>query len=188
MRLSRLRPAWFGWLGLLALCGPAGAAAPAINSPPFDPLAFFTGHVHSEGMVKLVFSKPDLFNTDMHGQMRDGVLLLTQHFTFADHHSQDRVWRLYHTLDHGIAGTANDVVGTASGTVDGNVLHWRYVLATQPGNWLRNVRLDQTMILQPDGTMSNQADIMSNQADISKFGLPLGHVSERFVKQTDQHP
>ena len=48
------------------------------------------------------------------------------------------------------------------------------MLATQPVNWLRNVAMDQVMVLRPDGSMTNRVSV-------TKLGLPLGTVTERFT-------
>ena len=51
--------------------------------------------------------------------------------------------------------------------------HFAYTVALKPGNPLFNVRLNQTMTLQRDGTVENRATIR-------KLGVVLSRVTERF--------
>ncbi len=70
--------------------------------------------------------------------------------------------------------TANDLIGTARGRVDGNHFSWTFRLATKPGNPLFNVRMTQHMYLQPDGRT------MVNRSVIKKWGILLTEVTEQF--------
>jgi hypothetical protein len=63
-------------------------------------------------------------------------------------------------------------VGQAHGIASGRVFHWSWVLALGK-NPLKHVLMDQWMYLYPDGTMMNRTTI-------SKIGLIVAEVSERF--------
>ena len=72
--------------------------------------------------------------------------------------------------------TANDMVGAAIGKAAGPAFHWRWTLATEPGNSLKNVVLDQWWYLQADGSMLNRTTIR-------KVGFIAAEVTEHFVPQ-----
>jgi hypothetical protein len=68
------------------------------------------------------------------------------------------------------------MVGTAVGEASGRVFHWRWVLATEPGNWLADVTLEQWMYLTDAGSMINRTVV-------TKFGVVVAGVTEQFAKQ-----
>lgn len=70
-------------------------------------------------------------------------------------------------------GTADDVVGEATGQVGGNALNWSYTLALPVDGKIYNVKFDDWMYLMDD-------QVMLNRAVMSKFGFRLGEVTLSF--------
>jgi hypothetical protein len=68
------------------------------------------------------------------------------------------------------------MVGTAVGEASGRVFHWRWVLATEPNNWLADVTLEQWMYLTDDGTMINRTVVR-------KLGVVVAGVTEHFAQR-----
>jgi hypothetical protein len=159
----------------LAACGAAGPERFADGTPRFEPERFFAGRVRSWGVFEDRSARPTRrFTTDIVGRPDGDALVIEQHFAFEDGTTQQRAWRLRRLDEHRYEATAGDVVGPATGEAWGNLFHWTYTLALDPGNPLKNVDLDQWMYLQQDG------ETMVNRATISKFGVIAAEVTEFF--------
>jgi hypothetical protein len=162
----------------LAACGkPMQVGQFAGTSPAFDPITFWSGHHRSWGVLENRDGAPtDTVVTDCVGAaLPDGSLHMAQTLTLGDGSITPRDWHLWRTGPGAFAATANDMVGEAHGTAAGRVFHWSWSLALSPGNALKTVTMDQWMYLYPDGTMMNRTTI-------SKLGLTVAQVSERFEK------
>lgn len=173
-------------LRILCLCilplvfGCAASLRPetfATTAPAFDPLVFWTGHTASWGVVENRDGEPTAIVTTATDATTEGSdsLHMIQHVHI---HGKDalRDWHL-RRLNHGqFEATANDMVGTARGTSSGRTFHWTWILATEPGNGLFNVTMDQWMYLADNGTLMNRTII-------TKLGVRLAEISEQFVRR-----
>jgi len=140
----------------------------------FRPEQFFAGRTRSSGVLANTVGKPrQRFTTECRGRRRGDTLWLDQIFRYDDGRTQRRHWQIRRFDAVRYVGRANDVVGEARGKVDGATFQFAYTVALKPGNPLFNVRLDQTMTLQRDGTVENRATIR-------KLGVVLSRVTERF--------
>lgn len=164
---------------LAALLVVAGCSSPSVEqfagtTPVFDPLVFFTGHVTSWGVIEDRGAAPtSQITTDCRGVLESpDTLRMDQQLTEGGK-TRTRTWRLRRVTPTHFEATADDIVGGASGYVAGRVFHWRYTLALEPGNSLKNVGFDQWMYFEEDGSMLNRATI-------SKLGVTLAHVTEHF--------
>ena len=145
------------------------------TAPQFDPIAFWTGHHRSWGVLENRSGGPtDTVVTDCIGTAApDGSLHMAQTLTLGDGTITHRDWHLSRTGPGTYTATANDMVGEALGQASGRVFHWRWTLALSPGNALKNVTMDQWMYLMDGGSMMNRTTI-------SKFGITVAEVSEQF--------
>ena len=158
-------------LGALLISSAPDAAAAETR---FRPEQFFAGSTRSSGVFENTVGKPrQRFTTECRGRRRGDTLWLDQIFRYDDGRTQQRQWQIRRVDAVRYVGRANDVVGEARGKVDGATFQFAYTVALQPGNPLFNVRLDQTMTLQRDGTVENRATIR-------KLGVVLSRVTERF--------
>ena len=146
-------------------------------SPELDPVRFFTGHVRSWGVLENRSGAPTgTLTTDCQGSLEpDGRLHMVQRLTYGDGTAAMRDWHMHRTAPGRFEATANDMVGTAHGEAAGRAFHLRWVLATKPGDPLRNVRMDQWMYLMNDGAMVNRTTI-------TKLGVVAAEVTEGFHK------
>jgi hypothetical protein len=160
----------------LAACSPSLPIARfADTAPDFDPVSFFTGHTRSWGVLENRSGQPTgIVTTDCMGDPEgsDG-LHMVQHLTLPDGGTQMRDWHMRRTAPHMFEATANDMVGAARGEARGRVFHWRWVLATKPGDALRDVVMDQWMYGEANGAMVNRTTIR-------KLGVILAEVTEQF--------
>jgi len=144
------------------------------TTPAFDPVAFWTGHTHSWGVVEDRAGAPtQTIETDCVGTAEPGGVHLVQTLTEGDGTVRHRDWHLRRAGPGRFTATANDMVGVAAGEAAGRVFHWDWVWATAPGNPLKNVVMHQWMYLMPDGTMMNRTVI-------AKLGISVAEVSEQF--------
>jgi hypothetical protein len=142
----------------------------------FDPVAFFSGHTHSWGVIENRSGAPtERIVTDSHGWMDDANRLrMVQHLSFQDGKIQDRDWTLWRTGPDRFEATANDMVGTAKGEADGRMFHWQWVLARSPGNALMDVTMNQWMYRLDDGSVMIRTTV-------TKLGIIVAEVSEQFT-------
>jgi len=162
-------------LALAACAKPLPADHFAGTTPAFNPIAFWTGHHRSWGVLENRRGEPtDTVVTDCIGTpLPDGSLHMVQTLTLGDGTTTHRDWHLRRTGANSFSATANDMVGEAKGTAAGRVFHWNWVLALSPGNSLKNVNMDQWMYFFPNGTMMNRTTIR-------KIGIVVAEVSEQF--------
>jgi hypothetical protein len=146
------------------------------SGPAFNPVAFFSGHTRSWGVVEDRAGAPtEWVVTDNQGE-QDGNdrLHMVQHLSFQDGTTQERTWSLWRSGPDRFEATANDMVGSAMGKSNSSVFHWQWVLARSPGNSLLNVTMDQWMYRLEDGSVIIRTTI-------GKFGIILAEVTEHFA-------
>jgi len=168
------------WLAaaVLALAGCAGPKPSdyAAERPLLDLREYFNGDVVAHGIFtdrsgKVVRRFTVLMKCSWNGD--DGVL--DEYFTYSDGEKQRRVWRLKKWPDGRYTGTADDVIGEASGQAAGNAFNWRYTLALPVDGKVYHVQFDDWMYLVDER-------VMLNKAVMSKFGITLGEVTLAFSK------
>ena len=103
--------------------------------------------------------------------------ILDERFTYSDGTTQQRIWRIEKSGAESYTGTADDVIGVASGKVAGNSLHWIHTLKLPVDDKVYEVEFDDWMFLQQDG-------VMINRSVMKKFGIRLGEVPLFFRKRS----
>ncbi len=165
-------------LPLIALsgCGTSRIDDYIGEKPELDLRTYFNGRLDAYGVFtdrtnrvlkRFIVTMNCTWNGD------EGVL--DEDFIYSDGSTQKRIWRLRHLGNGRYSGTAEDVVGEASGQTRGNAFNWRYTMALPVDGKVWNVELDDWMYLMND-------KVMINKAVMSKFGLRLGEVTLTFVK------
>jgi len=150
----------------LAACVPSSdlgeLKAPA---PAIDPVAFFLGHTHGDGQLKIAFSGKTPTLVEGHGRMDGDTLVLDQRVKQGDKPATTRQWRLRPTGAGRYAGTLTDATGPVMADVEGNMFHVRFPMkgGTEAEQWL---------YLQPGGT------VVTNRMVVTKFGLPVASLDE----------
>ncbi len=166
-------------LGAVGLTGCAGVDVSTYQreTPELRLENFFNGTLDGWGM----FQKRDgtvvkrfKVVVDAHWEGDRGVL--DENFTYSDGSTQRRVWYLNYLGDGRYTGKADDVVGSASGQVSGNALHWVYTLRLPVGEKVYQVSFDDWMYLQEDG-------VLLNRSVMRKFGFRLGEVTLFFQRR-----
>jgi hypothetical protein len=115
------------------------------------------------------------FKVDLDGIFDGETLELVEQFDFDDGETDRRTWRVKRLPDRHYEGTADDVLGIASGATLGNALHWQYDTLLTFGDRSWQVHFDDWMFQQDERTVINRATV-------SKFGFTLGEVIIFFRK------
>lgn len=155
-------------------------SALAATGPAFDPIGFFEGHTHSQGVIESRSGAPTAWIvTDSHAEKdATGRLRMVQNLSFQDGTKQRRDWVMWSNGPNRFEATANDMVGIAHGEANGRVFHWQWVLARSPGNALMNVTMNQWMYKLDDGSVMIRTTV-------TKLGIIAAEVTEQFTHVVD---
>lgn len=177
--LSHPRRALLALLGSASLL--AGCANPDVRSyaqerPVLDLAQYFNGKVLAHGIFQDRSGQVvRRFTVEMEGRWQGDQGVLDEHFSYSDGQKDRRIWRLTRHADGRYTGTADDVVGTASGQASGNAFRWAYTLKLPVDGSVYEVQFDDWMYLVDER-------VMLNRATMSKFGVRLGEVTLSFQK------
>ena len=176
---SRWRALAGGLAAALALAGCSSTPVEryAAEKPVLDLARYFNGTIDGWGMFQDRSGEVvKRFHVVIEATWSGGTGVLDESFTYSDGTTQKRVWTITRTGEGRYAGTAADVVGTASGQASGNALRWRYVMALPVDGRVYNVDFDDWMYLMDD-------EVMLNRSAMSKWGIRLGDVTLSFRKR-----
>jgi hypothetical protein len=162
----------------LAGCASQNIGQYAAERPVLDLASYFNGRITAHGIFQDRSGQVvRRFTVDMEGRWEGNQGVLDEHFTYSDGKKDRRIWRLTKHADGRYTGTADDVVGTASGQTSGNAFQWAYTLRLPVDGKTYEVQFDDWMYLVDER-------VMLNRATMSKFGIRLGEVTLSFQKQT----
>jgi len=176
-RLAR-RAAPLALLALGACSGTPELADFDGATPELELERFLDGRLSAHGVFQDRFG--DLrrsFVVDVEGDWDGETLTLRENFVYEDGSTETRTWELVKTGPESWEGTAEGVVGTATGEENGNAFNWRYT-----------IDLDT-----PDGTLRASFDdwlwrlddrVIVNRAYVSKYGVEIGTLSIFFRRET----
>ncbi len=146
--------------------------------PSLDLAHYFNGRVIAHGIFQNRSGQVvRRFTVDMDGRWNGNQGVLDERFTYSDGKQERRLWRLTKHADGRYSGTADDVVGTATGRAVGNAFQWAYTLRLPVDDSVYDVQFDDWMYLMDER-------VMLNRATMSKFGIRLGEVTLSFQKLT----
>jgi hypothetical protein len=174
-------------LGAAALSGAlvlglGGCAGPAVTDyaaeqPVLDLAQYFNGTLDAHGIFTDRSGKVvRRFTVVMKCSWQGDAGVLDEDFVYSDGTKQKRIWRLKKLPGGRYTGTADDVVGQATGQTAGNAFNWKYTLALPVDGKVYDVQFDDWMYLMDD-------KVMLNKAVMSKFGVRLGEVTLSFYKR-----
>lgn len=162
---------------LLAGCASVSVEDYADEQPELDLLEYFSGPVEAWGMFQNRSGKVvTRFHVQIDSKREGDRLILDEHFSYSDGTTQRRVWTLTPDGPKGWRGTADDVVGEASGQLAGNAFRWRYTLSLPVHGRVWEVHFDDWMYLMDE-------DTLINRASMRKFGIEWGQVTLFFRRQ-----
>ena len=179
--MQRLGRALLAPLAALLVAGCAGIAPQhyAAEKPSLDLATYFNGTIDGWGMFQKRSGEViKRFHVVIDGRWSGDTGVLDEHFTWSDGSTSRRVWTLKRQPDGRYLGTADDVVGTATGEAAGNALRWKYVLALPVDGKTWHVDMDDWMFLIDQR-------VMINRTAMSKWGIHLGEVTLSFTRRAD---
>ncbi|WP_257295778.1 DUF3833 domain-containing protein [Endozoicomonas sp. YOMI1] len=163
-------------LFMLTGCSAMNIEDYAASEPSLKIEHYFAGETVAWGMFQDRFGNvQQRFKVLMTGEVKDGVLILDEHFIYSDGSESNRIWKVNIMGDGQYLGTAGDIVGQAIGRSAGNAFNFKYQmrLPIRGREWV--VNFDDWMFLQEDG-------VLLNVATMSKWGIKLGTLTVAFEK------
>ena len=146
------------------------------ETPRFVLEDYFDGKTKAWGMFHDRFGNlKRSFKVDITGTLDNETLTLDEKFIYNDGEKESRIWSIKILGNNKYSGTADDVIGEATGISSGNALNWKYKLNLKVKESTIAVDFDDWMFLQDD-------NILMNRAEVKKWGIVLGVVSITFKK------
>ena len=146
------------------------------ETPKFVLEDYFDGKTKAWGMFHDRFGNlKRSFKVDITGTIDNDTLTLDEKFIYNDGEKESRIWSIKILGNNKYSGTADDVIGEATGISSGNALNWKYKLNLKVKESTVAVDFDDWMFLQDD-------NILMNRAEVKKWGIVLGVVSITFKK------
>ena len=143
---------------------------------PFDIKAYFTGPVLAWGMVQNYSGQVTRrFCVEIQGSWQGNEGLLEEKFYFDDGEVTYRNWQLVKLASGAYQGTAEDVIGTATGQHSGFAFHWQYTLSVPVEDDVYQLHLDDWMY-QLDN------DRVFNKTKMIKLGVTVADITLFFDK------
>lgn len=150
------------------------------TAPTLDIKSYFTGQLIGWGMVQDYANQVTRrFCVELAGTWQENKGELAETFYFADGEVSYRTWHLTKLSQGKYTGSAEDVIGTATGQQSGAAFQWQYELLV-PIN-------DETYQFSMDDWMySIDSHRVFNKTSMSKYGVKLAEITLFFDKATTQ--
>lgn len=162
---------------VLTSCGSVSVDDYATEKPVLYLTRFFDRPVQAWGIYQDRSGKVlKRFHVDITSRRDGDRLILDERFVYSDGSTQRRVWTLIPDGQNRWRGTADDVVGEATGELAGNALRWRYQLNLPVDGTTYVVTFDDWMYLMDEDTLINRSSML-------KLGVELGQVTLFFRRQ-----
>jgi len=149
------------------------------GQPELDLREYLNGSLTASGVFFDRTGRADLrFVVDMEGTWRGNIGTLAEQFRYNDGRTDERIWTLRFQDDERFFGTADDVVGEASGMQAGNAAQMTYDLRIPREDDEIVVSMEDWFYLLDDGTLINRATMR-------KFGVMVGELVIAFRKKPE---
>jgi hypothetical protein len=154
----------------LSACSSQNLSDYTNKQPALKLETFFNGNLKAYGLVKdRSGTVTRRFVVDLGGTWENNKGKLVEDFVYDDGEKSQRIWYLEKLENNQYSGTASDVVGTATGLVAGNTLHWQYELVIDYDGSELTLTLDDWMYLVDEKNLINTTKLY-------KFGFEVGEV------------
>jgi hypothetical protein len=163
-------------LVLAACAGRPSADDPLLSDAELELERFFDGDLVAHGQFQDRFGEVRRrFEVAITGRWDGRTLRLAEDFTYSDGTTEERVWLLTKTGDETWTGTADGVIGAATGEERGDSFNWRYTIDLPTPQGVTRVSFDDWMWKLDDRRLLNRAYMR-------KYGVTLGEVIIFFEK------
>ncbi len=151
---------------------PAAAAVVLIAAAPvhaaFNPVDFFRGKTHGEGMLKIIFQSAKKMTVDSVGRQDGNSLILEQMVHEPGKPPRTRFWRMRQSGPNRFEGTLTDAASPVRVDVTKEGIRIRYTATN-------HLNFDQ--LLTPVS-----ATEVHDQIKITRFGITVAHFDETIRK------
>lgn len=148
----------------------------SLGGPKLNLEEYFDGRVMAYGQFQDVMGTVRRrFDVEITGDWDGKTLTLTEDFVYEDKTTEQRVWRLQKTGDDSWTGSADGVLGTATGTEKDDTFNWQYRIDLPVPDGTLRVRFDDWMWRLDDKRVLNRAYMY-------KYGVKIGEVIIFFEK------
>ena len=153
----------------VAIALTVAVAAPA--QAAFNPVEFFRGRTHGDGVLKIIFQSPKKMSVDSEGVTeKDGSLLLKQIIHEPEKPPRTRYWKLRQTGPNRYEGTLTDAAGPVRVDIQGEQIRIRY---------LGKDHLNFDQVLTPKGPRE-----VANSMRVKRFGITVARFEE-IIRKVD---
>jgi hypothetical protein len=147
------------------------------SQPEVDIKQYFDGEIKAWGLVQdwrgRVVSR---FDVVMVGSWQGDKGQLTEEFRYYDGRTQQRIWHITKVTDDVYEGTADDIIGKATGKQRGSSVNWTYVMDIMVDDKTYRLKLDDWMWQMNDG-------VLINRSYFKKFGITVAQLTLFMQKQ-----
>ena len=148
------------------------------SSPKADIKEYFNGNIKAWGLVQDWRGRVTArFDVDMVGSWDGDKGKLEEEFVYYDGKKQQRTWIITKNADGSYIGTAGDIIGEASGEVQGSAVNWAYTMDIPVDGKTYRLKLDDWMWQMNDG-------VLINRSYLKKFGITVAELT-LFMKKQD---
>ncbi len=158
-------------ISVLTACSGIKVEEYAATPPDLNLKTFFNGNLRAYGMLQNRTGRVTRrFVADIFATWDGENGRLVEEFHFDDEEVQHRTWLISHQGNGVYVGTADDVLGEATGRASGMAFHWQYDLLVP---WKDNeiaVELDDWLFLVDE-------EHLLNKTTLTKFGFKVGDLT-----------
>ena len=149
------------------------------NTPKLDLFSFFEGNTVAYGIFEDRFGNlKRQFRVNISGTIIDDKLTLDEDFLYDDGEKDKRIWKIKKITEEDkitYEGQAEDIEGTATGSISGNTLNWSYDIYL-------NIKGSNIKVHFNDWIYKQSENLAINRAYVSKFGINIGSVTLVFLR------
>lgn len=154
-----------------ALAAAVALVASASAQAALNPVEFFRGHTHGEGVLKVIFQSPKRIQVDSVGKAeKDGSLVLEQVIHEPGDPPRTRYWRMRQTAPNIFEGTLTDAASPVRVDVTKEGVRIRYTGKD-------HLNFDQLL------TQVSPTEV-HNAMRVKRFGITVAHYDET-IRKTD---
>ncbi|MDE1901786.1 MAG: DUF3833 domain-containing protein [Alphaproteobacteria bacterium] len=147
------------------------------TAPKADIKEYFNGPVKGWGIVQDWRGRVvRRFDVNMVGKWEGDIGTLTEHFTYYDGKTQERVWTIKKLADGTYEGTAGDIIDKAVGKEQGSAVNWHYVMDVPVDDTTYRLSFNDWMWVMNDG-------VLINRSYLKKFGITVSELTIFMQKQ-----
>ena len=147
------------------------------TEPKADLRAYFDGPMKAWGIVQDWRGRVvNQFDATMVGSWQGDVCTLKEEFHYYNGRVQKRIWTITKLADGNYQGTADDILGQATGKTQGHAVNWRYRMVVPVDDTTYRLKFDDWMWQMNDG-------VMINRSYLKKFGITVAELTLFMQKQ-----